>query len=154
MSKIGYVLFAIVLFASLFVLVGTVASENANFVVQPHEERVITIKLQETDSFSGSFSVVSNDDFGVDFSISDPGNQTTLIYSNTKQKSFSFTAEMTGNYQLHFDNPESSELVKTVALNYNVTHYIMGLPQEQFFLVVIAIVALIGVVVYVALMPK
>jgi 23S rRNA U2552 (ribose-2'-O)-methylase RlmE/FtsJ len=97
---------------------------------------------------------VSNDDTGVDFSVIDPSNQTTIVHSNTKQKSFSFIAEMTGNYDLHFDNVVYSDYAKTVTLNYNVTHYIMGLPQEQFLLVVIAIVALIGVVIYVALMPK
>ena len=154
MSKTGYVLLALTLITSLFVLVETAASENANFTIQPHEERVVTLSLQETDSVLGSFSVVSNDDTGVDFSAIDPSNQTTIVHSNAKQKSFSFIAEVKGNYQLRFDNPDFSDYAKTVALNYNVTHYIMGLPQEQFLLVVIAIVALIGVVIYVALMPK
>jgi len=139
---------------SLFILVDIAVSDNANFVIQPQEKHVITLSLQETDSVYGSFSVASNDDTGVNFLISDPRNQTTLRFDNVKQKSFSFIAKTTGNYQLHFNNSVSSDYTKTVALNYNVTHYIMGLPQEQFFLIVIAIVALIGVVIYVALMPK
>lgn len=129
-------------------------SDNANFVLQPQEERAITLSLQETDSVLGSFSVVSNDETGVNFSILDPRNLTILSYNNTKQKSFSFVAQVTGTYLLHFDSSVSSDYGKTVAVYYNITHYIMGLPQEQFLLIVIAIVALIGVVIYVALMPK
>jgi hypothetical protein len=73
---------------------------------------------------------------------------------NTGQKKFSFTAELTGDYQLQFDNSVSSVYTKTIALNYDITHYIMGLPQEQFLLVVIAAVALLGLIIYIMLMPK
>lgn len=139
---------------SLSVLVEIAVSDNANFLLQPQEERIIRLSLQETDSVLGSFSVVSNDETGVNFSVLDPGNHTILSYSNTKQKSFSFVAQVTGTYLLHFNSSVSSDYSKTVAVNYNITHYIMGLPQEQFLLIVIAIVALIGVVIYVALMPK
>lgn len=154
LSKLSYALPTLAVIASLFVLVEIVVSDNANFVIQPQEERIVTLSLQKTNSGSGSFSVVSNDDTGIHFWVIDPKNQTALRFNNTQQRSFSFVAQTTGNYQLHFDNSISSDYTKTVALNYDVTHYIMGLPQEQFLLVVIAIVALIGVVIYVALMPK
>ena len=152
--KLSHAFNAITLIALVSVLIGIVFAENANFIVQPQKQHVIPIGLQETDSVSGSFSVVSDDDTGVDFFVIDPENQTILRLDNIKQRSFSFIAQATGNFKLCFDNSISSDYSKTVALNYSVTHYIMGLPQEQFFLIVIAIVALIGVVVYVALMPK
>jgi len=41
-----------------------------------------------------------------------------------------------------------------VALNYNITRYIMGIPQEQFLLLIIAVFALIGIIAYAKLMPK
>lgn len=127
---------------------------NSNFVVSPQKEHVITVSLQDTDSLSGSFSVVSNDETGISFYIIDPQNQTILRYDNVGQKSFSIIAQTTGDYQMHFDNSVSSVLEKTVALNYDTTHYIMGMPQEQFLFVVIAIVCLIGILVFAILMPK
>jgi len=133
---------------------GVVVADNANFVVQPQKERMITLSLQETDSVSGSFSAVSDDETGINFYVIDPQNKTILRFDNVKQKSFSFVAEATGNYQLHFDNSVSSVYHKTVALNYNITHYIMGMPQEQFLFLVIAAVALIGILAYAILMPK
>lgn len=154
MSKLGYALVALALIASIFALAVTAVADNVNFVLQPQKEHVITLNLQETDSVFGSFSVVSNDITGINFHVIDPQNQTVLTFSNVKQRDFSFIANATGSYQMHFDNSVSLDYSKTVAANYNVTHYIMGLPQEQFLLIVIAIVALIGVVIYVALMPK
>jgi len=131
-----------------------VIADNANFVVQPLKEHVINLNLKETDSVSASFSVVSDDDTGITFYAIDPQNKTVLRFDNVKQKSFSFIAEATGNYQLHFDNSVSASYEKTVALNYTVIHYIMGMPQEQFYFLLIAAVALIGVMAYVILMPK
>ena len=97
---------------------------------------------------------MSDDDTGINFYVNDPQNKTILRQDNVKQKSFSFIAETIGNYQLHFDNSVSSAYSKTVALNYNTTHYIMGMPQEQFLFLVVAAVALIGILAYAILMPK
>jgi hypothetical protein len=129
-------------------------ADNASFVIQPQEEHVTTLSLKETDSVSGSFSVVSDDETGIDFYIIDFQNKTVLRFDNVKQKNFSFITEATGNYQLHFDNSVSASHEKTVALNYTVIHYIMGMPQEQFYFLLIAAIALIGVMAYVILMPK
>lgn len=129
-------------------------ADNANFSVQPLKEHVIPLSLQETDSVSGSFSVVTDEVNGINFYVTDPQNNTVLRFDNVKQKSFSFIAETTGSYQLHFDNSISASAEKHVALNYNTTHYIMGMPQEQFLFVVIAAVALIGILAYAILMPK
>ncbi len=154
MTKTRCLFIALILAVALSTLTITVAATNASFKVEPQQEHVITLSLQETDGVSGSFSVVSDDQSGINFFVIDPQNRTILGYLNTGLKKFSFTAEVTGDYQLHFDNSVSSDFVKTVALNYDITHYIMGLPQEQFLLVVIAAVALLGLIIYIMLMPK
>ncbi len=154
LTKLGFLLIALILGISLSAFVDRALADNTSFKVQPQQEHVVTLSLQETDSVFGSFSVVSEDESGIDFHVIDPQNKTILRYMNAGQKSFSFTAEATGDYQLLFDNSVSSVYSKTIALNYNITHYIMGLPQEQFLLIVIAAVALIGIVVYAVLMPK
>ena len=154
LSKLAYAFVTLILATSLSALMGIVFADNANFTVQPQKEHVITLSLQETDSVSGSFSVVSDDETGINFYVIDPQNKTVLRFDNVKQKSFSFIAEATGNYQLHFDNSVSSAYSKTVAINHNTIHYIMGIPQEQFLFIVIAAVAVIGILAYAILMPK
>jgi len=154
LGRLSYAFAILILTTSVFALMGIVIADNANFTVQPQKEHVITLSLQETDSASGSFSVISDDDTGINFYIIDSQNKTILRFDNVKQKSFSFTAEATGIYQLHFDNSVSSSYSKTIALNYNTIHYIMGFPQEQFLFLVVAAVALIGILAYAILMPK
>ena len=142
---------------SVFLLVGfsgVAVGDNASFTLQPLKEHTITLSLHETDSVSGSFSIVSDDEIGASFYVTDPYNNTILHYDDVLQRSFSFTAEVDGNYQLHFDNSLSDVNRKTVSLNYNITRYIMGMPQEQFLFIVIAAVALIGIMLYAVLMPK
>jgi hypothetical protein len=144
------VLSVIILTETLGVVYGT----SASFTLQPLKEHTITLDLKETDGVSGSFSTVSNDETGVNFYITDPYNNTILRYDNVLQRSFSFTAEVDGSHQLHFDNSLSASSRKTVSLNYEITHYIMGMPQEQFLFILIAAVALIGLVLFAVLMPR
>jgi len=154
LSRLIYAVAILTLVISSLTLVRIAIADNANFVVQPLKEHVIPLSLKETDSVSGSFSVVTDGESGINFSITDPDGKTILRFDNVGQKSFSFIAQVTGDYRLHFDNSFSSVYSKTVALNYNITHYIMGMPQEQFLFLVIAAVALIGIIAYVVLMPK
>jgi len=154
LSKLAHAFTASTLTVLLSAYIVIAFADNANFTVQPQEEHVVTLRLQETDRLSGSFSAVSKDENGIDFYINDPQNKTILRDDNVKQKSFSLTAETTGDYQLHFDNSVSAAFSKTVALNYNITHYIMGMPQEQFLFLIVAAVALVGVLIYVVLLPK
>jgi len=145
-----FILGALVLLA----FAGAALGDNAHFTVEPLKTHSITLSLHETDSVSGSFSVVSNDETGVNFIVTDPYNNTILQYDNVLQKSFSFTADTDGNYQLHFSNSVSNVYSKTVSLNYNITSYIMGMPQEQFLLLIVAAAAVIGLILYALLMPK
>jgi len=152
-QKSTYALLALVATISSLLIPIAMAIE-ANFVIPPQKEQIITLNLQETDSVSGSFSVISNDETGVNFYIIDPRNQTVLRYDNVGQRKFLIIANITGNYQMHFDNSISSSSQKTVALNYDKVHYIMGMPQEQFLLVIVAVGCLIGILIFALLLPR
>lgn len=154
MLKLTQISLALILVTSISATVAVATADNANFIVQPQKEHVIILHLRETDSISGSLSVVSDDESGIDFYITDPDGNTVLRHSNVKQQSFSFTVQETGDYELHFDNSVSADFGKTVVLNYNIIHYIMGMPQEQFLFLVVAVVALIGILAFALLMPK
>lgn len=138
----------------VFEIIGIAAGDNASFTLQPLKDRTITLNLKETDSVSGSFSVVSNDETGINFFVTDPYNNTILQYDNVFHRDFSFTAESDGSYQMRFDNSLSDAYSKTVSLNYSSIHYIFGMPQEQFLFVVIAFVAVIGIALFVLLTPR
>lgn len=154
MLKFAQISLALILVTSISATVAVASADNANFTLQPQKEHIITLHLRETDSISGSLSVVSDDESGIDFCITDPHNNTILRHNNVKQQSFSFTAQATGDYELHFDNSISADYGKTVVLNYNIIHYIMGMPQEQFLFLIVAAVALIGILAFALLMPK
>ena len=155
MRKLAFTLaFAIIIVSVPTGILVPAFGTNTSFTLQPLEERTIPLSLQQTDGVSGSFSTVSDDGTGVNFYVTDPYNNTVLHYDDVLQRSFSFTAEVEGNFQLHFDNSLSAAYRKTVSLNYDVTHYIMGLPQEQFLMIVIVAVAVIGLMLYAVLMPK
>jgi hypothetical protein len=155
LRKLAFILEVAVI--SVLILAGITRltlGSNASFTVQPLKEHTITLNLQETDGVSGSFSTVSEDETGLNFYVTDPYNNTVLHYDDVLQRSFSFTAEVNGNFQMHFDNSLSADNSKIVSLNYDVTHYIMGLPQEQFLMIVIVAIAVIGLMLYAVLMPK
>ena len=155
MRKLAFALgFAVISAFILAGILGLALGTNASFTLQPLEKHTITLSLQGTDGVSGSFSTVSDDGTGVNFYVTDPYNNTILHYDDVLQRSFSFTAEVDGNHQLHFDNSLSAAYRKTVSLNYDVTHYMMGLPQEQFLMIIIVAVAVIGLMLYAVLMPK
>jgi len=141
----------IILFA--VTLVGAVA-DNASFTVQPNQKHSIKLNLRETDRVDGSFSVLSDDNTGINFYVIDPAGNTIKRYDKVTHINFWFVAQITGDYKLHFDNTFSQSYSKTIALNYNVVHFIMGMPQEQFLLIVIAVFIVIGLIAFALLSPK
>lgn len=145
---------ALLLFGLLSSFILGVVADNANFTIQPQDEHVITLNLREGDRVSGSFSSVGSDEFGINFYVRDPYGRIIQGYDNTAHASFSFVADQTGSFQLHFNNSFSQASAKTIALNYNITHYIFGLPQEQFVFIMIAIFSVVGLVTFALLKPR
>jgi hypothetical protein len=154
LPKTKLTLVALILIVAFMVAVGSVTGDNASFTVQPKQEQLITLNLSKTDRVDGSFSVVSDDNTGINFYVTDPAGNTVVQYGNTTQTNFSFIAQTTGTYTLHFDNTFSQNSSKTVALNYNVVHFIMGMPEEQFLLIVVAVVIVIAMIAFGLLSPK
>jgi predicted RND superfamily exporter protein len=114
------------------------------------EEKVEDIHLKVEDEVSGRVSVVSDSDDGINFYVEDPNGNVIVLYENASIEDFRFKASKEGNHKLHFDNTFSTN-PKTVTFNYEVRHYIFGIPQEDFLVLVVMIVALIGILLFVAL---
>jgi hypothetical protein len=59
-------------------------------------------------------------------------------YGVVTQTSINFISGIKGSLELHFDNSNSSD-AKLVTLNYDIEHYIFGMPQMLFLLIAVAL---------------
>ena len=129
-------------FILMFCSVGIVQAATASFNVDPGKEFVRTINLDTGDKIQISFNVLGGTSNELHFWILLP-NATTMDYGQIGQCSTSFVTNTQGGVDLHFDNSNSSDSA-LVTLNYEIEHYIFGIPQMIFLLIVIALL-LVGV---------
>ena len=75
-------------------------------------------------------------------------NSTVISVGDVGQYSTSFTSDVGGTCELNFDNSNSSTPV-FVALNYEVDHYILGIPEMIFVLAAIVVLLMVIVTGYI-----
>lgn len=143
----------LILLTSYFVLIASSVINSANaetetFSVPPETDLTKSLDLRENDRVSIGFSVIGETTNEIDFYITDPDGDTIYPYNNTGHVSFSFLTTEAGTYTLHFDNTQSTE-TKTVTLNYDVEHYILGMPQTMFLTTIIVIICVIAVAAFI-----
>ncbi len=139
----------------VFLIITSLATCNVNattenFTVPPESEVTRSLNLQNDDRVAIGFTVVGQTINALDFSVTDPNGNAVIQFDSAGQKSFSLHATIPGVYTLHFDNSDSLE-EKMVTLNYDVQHYILGLPQTLFYVLVIAVISVIGIAFFVLL---
>jgi hypothetical protein len=103
--------------------------------IQAGKETIRTIDLEAEDKTRITFTLVSHTSEDFHFWMIFP-NSTTINCGETTQATISFTSEVKGVCELHFDNSNSSGN-QLVTLNYEVEHFIFGLPQIPFLLIVV-----------------
>jgi len=130
--------------------INAVSAVSRTIYVDAEQEKVESISLKVDDEVSGRISVVGGSNNDIDFNITDPNGEAVVPKERVSVKDFRFTASKEGTYKLHFDNSFSTER-KTVTFNYDVRHYIFGIPQEDFLVFLVMIVAVIGLLLFVAL---
>jgi len=138
--------FSLVLCALIIGLADAVAQ---TFTVSAGHEVIKTMGLNEGDVVSGRLNVVggSND---IRFHVTDPNGNVIVRFDQASATNFGFTVSRTGTYSLHFDNT-LSDSDKTVTINYDVQHYILGMPQEFFYVFVVLFIGILGVMVFIAI---
>jgi len=138
----------------LCVLVGTldfVHASTGSFIVEAGKDYYYKIEVTSTDKLHLTFVTTGDPSSNFCFSITFP-NSTYLDLGEVDKYSASFTSDTTGTCELYFDNTNSMQPT-FVALNYEVDHYILGIPQMIFALVVILVLVMVIVVGY-AIMGK
>jgi len=135
----------------LLVMIQPAFATIIDFTVPGREEVTQTINLEVDDHVVIRFSVVGGENGStLDFFIICPNGTVTMAYPGSAGASCAFVCESNGNYTLHFSNKGSSDNM-FVSLDYEVDHYILGMPQMLFLTVIIAIVCVLGVAAFVLL---
>jgi hypothetical protein len=137
----------LIILALLTVIIGSCQAVTASFTVKSGEEVAHSMDLIVEDRVSIQVKVVGGTANTLHFSISFP-NSTVTEFGASGDFSYSFVCDAEGEYVLHFVNTDQAEN-KVVTLNYEVTHYIFGIPQMLLMLIIIVLVCVFGIVAFV-----
>jgi hypothetical protein len=128
---------------------------TTNFTLKGGGELTHPINLIANDRVLIQYKVISalaDTSNTVQFSINFP-NGTVKNFGEKGDFSYSFVCDAGGEYTLNFTNYDHKEN-KLVTLNYEIDHYIFGMPQMLFMVILIAVVSVIGVAVFIGLSKK
>jgi hypothetical protein len=139
----------LVVLAVLIVFAGLAEATTTNFTVQSGKETTQAIKLFEEDRVLIKFTVVGQTANILHFYLIFP-NATERDFGEVGDFSYNFVCDTEGGYTLRFANNDTTEN-KLVTLDYEIDHYILGMPQMLFLTIVIAVVCVIMVATYVLL---
>ena len=138
----------LLLILCLFVgAIGIVHATTEGFNVEAGQDFVCKIDVSPGDRVQLSFFTTGQESSDVCFSLVFP-NSTVISVGDVGQYSTSFTSDVGGTCELHFDNSNSSAPV-FVALNYQVDHYILGIPEMIFVLAAIVVLLMVIVTGYI-----
>lgn len=125
----------------LLVFAQPAESIAASFNVPQDEEATRILRLVVEDRVLVKFTVVAQNESILDFSITDPNQGLIVELKRSGSVEYSFVCDQAGEYILHFSNIGYSES-KLVTLDYEIQHYIFGIPQMLFLTIMIVLVCL------------
>jgi hypothetical protein len=138
-----------VIFCLITILTCVVQATTESISVESGKENTRTIDLAAGDRSSVTFTVTGPAPSTVHFFMVLP-NGTTSDYGEVSRCDIDFSTGVQGKCELHFDNGNSSG-AQLVTLNYDVEHYIFGIPQMLFLLLAIAVLLLFVVAGYIVM---
>ena len=143
--------FILIILALLAVFTGLGQAMTTNLAVKAGEEVTYPINLIDEDRVLIQFSAVGREDSStLHFWIVSPNNVTLRDFGEVGTASYSFVCDVEGEYTLHFVNNDSA-VDKLVTLNYEIDHYIFGIPQMLFMVLIIVLACVGGVAAFVLL---
>lgn len=143
---------ALVILALFGFLLGLSVATITSLIVKVGEEVTHPINLTVEDRVLIQYKVLGLNVSALQFSISFP-NATVRDFGGSGDFSYSFICDVEGEHMLHFVNTDQKEDMR-VTLNYEVQHYIFGIPQLVFATILVALICVFGVVVAFALMGR
>lgn len=132
----------------MFSILFQVAEATAmDFTVHGGDEVTKSLSLAVDDHVLITFTVVGASESSIHFYMTYP-NGTEKDFGDVGDLNYGFVCHAEGEYVLHFSDVGSSE-DKLVTLDYEIDHYIFGIPQMLFLAIIIAIVCVIAVAVFI-----
>jgi len=118
-----------------------------NFTVHGGEEVTKSVSLAFDSHVLIKFTVIGQPDNALYFYMTYP-NGTVKEFGKVGSVNYGFVCSVEGDYVLHFSNRASSE-DKFVTLDYEVQHYIFGIPQMLFLTIIIVLVCVAAVATFI-----
>ena len=122
-------------FISIAYLVNFSHAATLNIIVPAGEEVNHKIDIKIDDRVIMQFTVVGGENSLISFSLLLP-NATEITFGDVGVFDYSFISDIEGEYVMNFINTDMNES-KLVTLNYDVEHYLFGMPQMFFLAIVI-----------------
>jgi hypothetical protein len=129
------------------IIVRFAEATTMNFTVQGGKDETKSISLAVEDRVLIRFTVVGPSDSSLHFSITYP-NGTQKDFGKRGDFHDSFVCDTEGECILHFSNTDSTE-DKLVTLDYEIEHYIFGIPQMLFLTIIIVVICVAAVAVFI-----
>jgi hypothetical protein len=136
----------------VLLLIPTVKATAESFTVRAGQEETKILNLAPEDHVQIKFTVTGRTTNVLDSYITDPYGSVLETFDNTSSGDYAFICSHEGEYKLHFFNVASTE-DKLVSLDYEVEHYIFGMPQMLFLTFIVAGICVAAVAVFI-LMSK
>ena len=136
---------------SIASLVGLSGAATVSMTVPAGEEVNRKIDLAVDDRVRIQFTVVGTKNNFMSFSLVYP-NATEISFGEIGVLRHSFVCDAKGEYTMYFVNNDTTES-KLVTLNYEIEHYLFGMPQTLFLVLIIAVLCIAMAAAYVLLSP-
>ncbi len=137
-TKLINFLFIVTVFS---ILVQLAQATTISFTVPDGEERIRSISLVVEDHVLIEFTVLGQPESTLDFCIIDPQGNVKVEYIKASTTSHRFVCDEAGEYVLRFSNVNMTG-DKFVTLNYEIQHYVFGIPQMLFMTIIIVLVCM------------
>ena len=131
------------------ILVGVAQASTESVSIKPGDDFIRTLLLANGDQVTLTFKVLGPSPSTLHFSVLLP-NGTTSDYGTGNQGSARFSTDVEGKCLLLFQNSDSPD-VQLLTLDYNVEHYVFGLPMVLFVLVAITVLLVFVIAGYMAM---
>ncbi len=131
-----------------FCLANFARATTMTLTVPAGKEKQLPIDLVTEDRISIGFTVVGTTESVLDFHITDPSWDIRVENKGIAFFEHDFVCDEPGEYILHFDNKGSLE-DKFVALNYEIQHYISGVPQMLFLTIMIVLICIVALAAFI-----
>jgi len=133
------------LYSSIKLGLATVES----FTVKADKEITRPLSLAVEDRVAIKFAIVGGQGGStLDFRITCPNGTDKAIYIDVGNLDYRFVCDAEGKYVMHFSNDGSFEDM-FVSLDYEVQHYVFGMPQMLFLTMIVVVVCVAAVAVFI-----